>query len=218
MKLRAKAILTSMIVAGSLYAGGDVVPVAPVAPVNANECGTGFYVGAGAAIQRMYGGKSSWTSYEKGQDKTVPLLGILGYKFNCYLAVEGRVSQTVYEEDYADILTYSFFVKPMYPVTEDINIYALIGYGVVDAEYTDGRAPAPKNLIGQTIVDKGAFQWGFGASYDITENWSIFADYTMLMYEQSVPARPLYFDDVPAGRTWDHISDDSINVGVTYSF
>ena len=215
MKMGTKAILTSMIVAGSLYAGGDIVPVAPVAPV-ANECGTGFYVGAGAAIQRMYAGKSSWTAYEDGQDKTVPLLGILGYKFNCYLAVEGRVSQTVYEEDYADILTYSIFIKPMYPVTEDINVYALIGYGVVDAEYTDGRAPAPKNLIGQTIVDKGAFQWGFGASYDITDSWSIFADYTMLMHKQSVSPRKLYYYDTP--NRWDQISDDSINVGVTYSF
>ena len=207
--------VVAMVAIGSMaQAGGDIAPVAPV-PV-ASSCGEGFYVGAALAIQRTYAGDSSWSGYENGQDKTVPLVGILGYKFNCYLSVEGRISQTVYEEDYADVLTYSIFLKPMYPVTESLNVYALIGYGVVDAEYTDGDTPAPANRIGQTIVDSGSFQWGLGLDYAINENWSLFLDYTRLMNKKSVSPRPLYYYDSPT--RWNHISDDSINVGVLYHF
>jgi opacity protein-like surface antigen len=209
--------VVAMVAIGSMaQAGGDIAPVAPV-PV-ASSCGEGFYVGAALAMQRTYGGDADWfDDGVLGQDKTVPLTGILGYKFNCYLAVEGRISKTVYEEDYADVLTYSIFLKPMYPVTEDLDVYALIGYGVVDAEYTDGDVPAPSNLIGQTIVDKGGFQWGFGASYAVNESWTVFLDYTRLMHKRSISPRPLYGYDVGV-RTWDHISDDAINLGVLYRF
>jgi len=216
MKKSIRAIAAALVLSGiAAQAGGDIVPVVDPVPVE-NGCRDGFYVGGAVAIQRMYAGNKSWSAYELGQDKTVPLVGILGYKFNCYLAVEGRISQTVYEEDYADILTYSIFLKPMYPVTEDFNVYALIGYGVVDAKKTDGQTPAPSNEIGDTIVNKGSFQWGFGLSYDINEKWSLFADYTRLMNKQSIPPQKLYYYDAP--NAWDHISDDSINVGVTYRF
>jgi hypothetical protein len=38
----------------------------------------------------------------------------------------------------------------------------------------------------------------------------------MLMHKQSIPAQKLYYYDAP--KRWNHISDDSINVGVTYRF
>jgi opacity protein-like surface antigen len=106
----------------------------------------------------------------------------------------------------------------MYPVTEDFNVYALIGYGVVKSEATDGDAPAPAYRVGETIVDEGSFQWGLGLNYQFNEHWTIFADYTRLLNEESIPPKPLYADDVPAGRTWDKISVDRVNVGVIYRF
>jgi opacity protein-like surface antigen len=214
MKKSLMSLMAAAVMGSSLYGGGDIVPVAPV-PAD-NGCRDGFYVGGAVAIQRTYADDSDWFNYVEGQDKTVPIVGILGYKFNCYLAVEGRVSQSVLEEDYGDVLTYSIFLKPMYPVTESLNVYALIGYGVVDAEYTDGNTPAPANRIGQTIVDIGSFQWGLGLDYAINENWSVFLDYTRLMNEKSVSPRPLYNYDSPT--QWKHISDDSINIGVLYHF
>jgi opacity protein-like surface antigen len=200
-----------MVLGGALYGGGDIAPVAPVpAPY---DCGEGIYVGGALTVQRTFAGPSGWTSYEDGQDKTGALTGVLGYKFNCYLALEGRVGQNLYEEDYADVLTYSIFLKPMYPVTEDLDLYALLGYGVVRVEGTDGKNPAVN--IGKTIVDKGSFQWGFGASYEVLEHLSVFLDYTKLMDKQSIPPQRLSVSDT---HTWDQISDDTINLGLFYSF
>ena len=214
MRMRIAGLVVTMLLAVGAEAGGDITPVA-AAPAE-NGCATNWYVGAGAAIQRTYAGNSSWSGYELGQDKTLPVLGILGYRFNCYFAVEGRVAQSVMEEDYADVLTYSIFLKPMYPVSEDFTVYGLLGYGVVRVEGTDGNTPAAN--VGKTIVDKGNFQWGFGMAYDLTENWSLFVDYTMLMHKASIDPQPLYDYDVGDGRNWDQLSDDAINMGVTYRF
>ena len=189
-----------------------MVPVAPV-PVESG-CHNGFYVGAGFAVQRTYSTEHDWFSEKMDtQDKTVPLVGILGYQFNCYIGVEGRISQSIFEEDYADVLTYSLFLKPQYPVTDDFTVYALLGYGVVNVEGTDGDTPAAN--VGKTIVDKGSFQWGVGLSYDLTENWTIFLDYTNLMHDESIAPQRLY-DYNP--NYYDKISDDSITLGVFYRF
>lgn len=210
-----KKTIRSMVVAGilssALFAGGNVAPVAPVAV--ADVCYHGFYVGGGGSIQRTYSIDKDWSKYVATQDKTNPIFGLIGYQFNCYLSVEGRISQSVYEEDYADVLTYSFFLKPQYPVTEDFTVYALLGYGVVRVKGTDGNTPAAN--VGKTIVDKGSFQWGFGMSYDVTESWSLFVDYTSLMKDKSITPQRLYYYDP---KKYDKLSDDAINVGVIYHF
>lgn len=211
MKKTILSIAAAGALSGALYAGGNVLPVAPV-PV-ADVCHHGFYAGVAAAMQRTYSTKKDWSAFVESQDKTVPLVGLLGYQLNCYLSVEGRISQSVYEEDYATVLTYSIFLKPQYSVTDDFTVYGLLGYGVVNVEGTDGRKPAAN--IGQTIVDKGSFQWGLGLSYDVTESWSLFVDYTSLMKDKSITPQRLYDYDP---KYYDKISDDSINVGVMYHF
>jgi opacity protein-like surface antigen len=211
---RTLSLLSAMMIAGTIsYAGGDIV--GEYLPLEKHD--SGFYAGGAVSIQRTYSDDSDWFDDNvKGQDKTVPLTAIAGYQFNEYFAIEGRISKSVYEEDYADVLTYSVFLKPQYPINDDWKVYALIGYGVVDVEGTDGDTPAAN--VGATIVDSGSFQWGIGTSFRFFDNWSIFVDYTSLMMDKSIPSQPLYHYDIADGRTWDEISDDSINVGVTYLF
>ena len=66
-----------------------------------------------------------------------------GYKFNPYIAVEGRYSFGISSSNdlgwtnglNSDITvdSWGLYVKPMYPVTDAMNIYALLGYGSTDA-------------------------------------------------------------------------------------
>ena len=128
----------------------------------------------------------------------------VGYKFNPYIAVEGRYNLSLgdtalgdtYRDDRlaeADLSVLSFFVKPMYPIAPEMDIYVLLGYSLINASYS----------VNATSLDEGAFSWGAGASYDITEDFAIFAEYTR------------FYDDTLSG--FDHVVD-SFNVGVNYKF
>jgi len=93
----------------------------------------------------------------------------------------------------ADLSVLSFFVKPMYPIAPEMDIYVLLGYSLINASYS----------VNATSLDEGAFSWGAGASYDMTEDFAIFAEYTR------------FYDDTLSG--FDHVVD-SFNVGVNYKF
>ena len=62
-----------------------------------------------------------------------------------------------------DFKAWGIYVKPMYPVTDAFDIYALLGYGNVE--------------IGDGWLDESGFQWGLGASYEFTNNLAVFVDY-----------------------------------------
>jgi len=207
------AAAVAAVLGSSAEAGGDIVPVVPVAS-SGQSC---WYVGVGGSARSLYGGDLDWTSDSTaGQDKVGDLFAVAGCRFHKYLAVEGRVGKSFFDLDYSDSWYASIFLKPIYDVTEDFSVYGLLGYGYIKAEYEDGDVPGPADKIGDTIVSTGSFQWGLGASYDINEDWTIFADYVWMLNDKSMSPRKLYHYDAP-GR-WDHLSIDSINVGVLYHF
>jgi opacity protein-like surface antigen len=96
---------------------------------------------------------------------------------------------------------WSLFVKPQYPVTEDFNIYALLGFGGVNIDSVTTEI---------VDVDDTSFQWGLGASYDITESIAIFADYTNLANDMDG-----YFY---TSTDLTQVDVDTFNVGLTYKF
>lgn len=122
-----------------------------------------------------------------------------GYKFNPYIAVEGRYNVSLGDTDRDDYMdkadgsVLSLFVKPMYPIAPEMDIYALLGYSLTDVS----------NDVDITSFDEGAFSWGLGASYDMTEEFAVFADYTR------------FYDDTLRG--FDHVVD-GFNIGLTYKF
>ena len=74
------------------------------------------------------------------------------------------------------------------------------------------------------MIDDWTFQYGFGVSYtfvdkDHPENdegdWSIFAEYTMYMDDQSMSPTYLY-DYNP--NLYDNLSMNGLSVGVSYHF
>ena len=179
-------------------AGGDIVP----APVPMEEVdNSSFYIGLAisAISSRDAAVSMDIFNVKEGQDRLGNITFQVGYNFNEYVAVEGRYTTTFTDEDKVEMDDWSIFVKPQYPVTEDFNIYALLGFGGVTIDPVNGST---------VNVDDSSFQWGLGASYDFTENISVFFDYTNLANDMD-------------GIYWDgalQVDADAFNLGVTYKF
>ena len=92
----------------------------------------------------------------------------------------------------------------MYPVTDALDVYALLGYGNVTLS----------DEFGDWLNEDG-FQWGLGASYEFTNNLSVFADYVQIQDDAD-------FSEV-YGEGW--FKKDflvytiyTVNIGLSYRF
>ena len=142
-------------------------------------------------------------------DKTAGLMGRIGYDFNQFFGLEVRGIKTNWESEGGDIEHYGAFLKPMYPISNDINIYGLAGYAKTETPGVTRRK-----------TDAEAFAWGLGMEYDFGNDkakkgkysrdfdgygnqehgWGLFADYERLVQKSGSP------------------DFDTLNVGVTYDF
>ena len=193
--------LVAVLTMGTLaMAGGDIAPVEPMVETPMVEESTpgAFYLGlaygaASSDVGETYtpiSGPLEVYSHDNDYD-TIMLQA--GYKFNPYIAVEGRYWFDL--DNSTD--TWGIYAKPMYPVTDAIDIYGLLGYASSDADYG---------------VDADGFSWGIGGAYAFSDNVAVFVDYTSM-----------YDDDDTVG----YIGGDSSkfnteitswNFGVTYTF
>jgi len=203
-------------------AGGDIAPVEPVVetPIVAAPVGN-FYVGAGIS-------SLTWKDKIEGSalgslepiwiDEKISWTGgtiLAGYAFNPYLAVEGRYTMSFTDAswevngrdagNYNDELSnIAIYLKPMLPVG-DFTLYGLLGYGQTTFKWEGGSEDS----------DSG-FQWGVGASYQLSDALSVFVDYTV-MYDDAEfdpPAESLMVMIIP--RT--DFKVDAITAGLTYKF
>jgi len=176
-----------------------------------------FYAGTGTIYNRVYSISSGWfNNNPHTQDETGGISLIAGYQFGNYLAVESRITTTFFERNYSDLTAYSMFLKPQYPVTDTFSVYGLLGFGNVKVKGSKGDSSygAHEDVIGKTILDHTEFQWGVGLSYNVTENFSIFADYTSLAKDADIESTLYSYD--PA--IYHKLSVDGITVGILYSF
>ncbi|MEA1954192.1 MAG: porin family protein [Campylobacterota bacterium] len=129
----------------------------------------------------------------------------VGYKFNPYIAVEGRYAKTFGEpwqvkgampSDDSEISTMGIYLKPMYPIGPEFDMYVLLGY-------TSTEVIGEFSVDDSFAFDEGSFSWGVGGTYALTEELALFIDYTE------------FYDDNPVGR--DSVVD-SFNFGLSYHF
>lgn len=126
-------------------AGGDIAPMEPVieTPVMAEPVASvgNFYVGLGYSYMNM---NVEIGTYEADASANSVLL-LAGYNFNQYIGIEGRYSMNVGDitvsetgapdTDYSDDFSnFGIYLKPMYPVSNEFNVYALLGYGEVTVD------------------------------------------------------------------------------------
>jgi len=154
-------MMMSILFASTLFAGGDIAPVE--APAIVAPDASGFYLGTGYS----YTTADASVGIISADDNLNTLALIAGYKVNEYIAVEGRYSMSNTGNMFSDFDTnydtWAVYAKPMYPVTEELDVYALVGYAKSDF-----------------IDNDGGFSYGAGASYEVLENVEFFVDYTVL--------------------------------------
>jgi OOP family OmpA-OmpF porin len=176
-----------------------IVPASNISPI---------YVGLGLVAAR-YDSRclSSVTSCD-GVDKSGGLLVRAGYDFNEYMGMEARALFTAYKDSKSKIKHYGAFVKPMYPLTDGLNAYGLVGFA--------------KNTTSGTLrkIDVSGLAFGAGLEYDLSDDkkkdakydrefdgiadqekgFGVFADYEKLYYKSGAPKL------------------DAVSVGITYDF
>jgi len=177
----------------------------PVKPLE-NIVPLGLYVGLGL-VAAAYDPKCSCTGGEGSRDKTAGVVGRVGYDFNKFVGVEARGIRTNWKSDGGKIKHYGAFLKPMYPVTNDVNVYGLAGYAKTK---TEGSL---------RLTDAESFAWGAGVEYDLAKDvakegrysrsfdgygdqeggWGFFADYERLVQKSGSPD----LDTISAGITYD---------------
>lgn len=173
------------------FAGGDIAPVEPIVEVVEEPVveDKGFYLGLG------YSGNSVDISGlgTVGDDSDSDAFIVqLGYKFNSWFALEGR-----YWNGNNDFDAWGLYAKPMYPVTDAFDLYALLGYGNAGAAHSG------------VDFDESEFQWGLGAAYSFTDSFAVFVDYMELANGDGViPGTTVPYD-------WEV---DNWNIGFTYQF
>jgi opacity protein-like surface antigen len=199
-------------------AGGDIAPVEPVVetPVVVENTDAGFYVGAAYGLASWnYSISAAGTTFTDLDENFNEFMILGGYKVNPYVAIEGRywfgssddITWGNLGTHNTSIDAWGVYVKPMYPVTDVFDVYALLGYGSVDMTVKDPGSDYVSSADGS---DDG-FSWGLGASYEVTPNVGIFVDW-IRNYDDTITYNVL-------GTDVDEESTvDTFNFGVTYKF
>ena len=213
-----KTVISMVTVAAmsmSAVAGGNIAPVEePVMVVEPVVSDSGLYLGmaygfTNSSTDHVGGTLGSSITYLENIDYG-SLMFQTGYKFNEYVAVEGRywLGFDKSAEDYVFGLTldtnsdtWGVYVKPMYPVTEELNVYALLGYASTTFEATH-----PQRTF-TTLYEPEGFSWGLGAEYEFTQNIAAFVDYVSMVDETTTSGTAEFDDKIY-----------SVNVGLTYRF
>ena len=205
-----------------LYAGGKSTEVAksPIVPIVQEDVNP-WYLGVGI----IPFGKFNTDCYE---DVTYGAMLRGGYEFNQYFGLEARAMKTFAGEGPNGGETFQHFglyAKPMYPVSERFNIYALAGYGYTETINDGGNGNLPE-------IDDWDFSWGVGLEYDLSDKkgdfiqdaaydrgfdgyadqergWGIFVDYQSLWMDHK-------FHHRTKGNKKVDLS--VVSVGITYDF
>ena len=107
-----------------------------------------------------------------------------GYDFNQYVGIEGRywfgldadTTLASGNENWpADVTidAWGIYVKPMYPVSDAFNIYALLGYAGADLEVDRADYTFTSDSV-------DGFSWGIGAEYRFSDAVGLFVDYVSI--------------------------------------
>jgi len=202
-----------------LQAGGgkNMAPAEAVVTPIVTEDISPWYLGAGFAWANFSLEDCSGVPGCTYEDTTYGIMVRGGYEVNQYFGIEGRFIDTFLDEGPfggAPLMHVGLFAKPQYPVSENVNVYGLLGYG-----YT-------KNLGNDERLNYFDDDWGFsagvGLEYDLSDRegdrvengnydrafdgyadqgrgWSLFVDYQRLLIKSDVPD----MDVISAGVRYD---------------
>lgn len=166
-----------------LEAGKDVAPAtAPVAPVAAPA---GLYAGVGLTGS-FFSKDCPCADGSRIHDNTYGVALRMGYDWSPYLGIEGQAHWAPLESDFMKMRNLGLYLKPQYDVTDQLNLYGLLGYG-----WTRFSCDCPDRPHHTHSVN--GFQYGAGFEYFLQERqegekhegWSIWGNYLNLMHKKT---------------------------------
>ncbi len=195
--IAAIAVMTISANAGKNYIPAVVEPI----PVPVVEIPLGLYLGGGftyanSECQCDDSVKfSNGTTSKKTKGDTYGYNLKAGYTINEFMAVEAKYINTPWGDNDKSLKHYGIYFKPTYSVSENIDIYALLGYGQTECE---------------TLKDKQkGFAWGAGAEYTINPKNQGLKEGVGIYIEYLRPLKKTGNKDITV---------DMVNAGVAYHF
>ena len=128
-----------------------------VAPAKAS----GLYIAGGLTdVAIANNNRASLFKEKKGQDRQIGLTGRIGYDFMDYLGAELRGTYGIAKDSGSKFKQIGGYLKPNYDVTDDINLYGLLGLSKTNPG----------------VGSNTGFSYGAGLDYGLTEKVSVFTD------------------------------------------
>jgi len=140
----------------------------------------------------------------------------LGYNFNKYIGVEGRLGYGVSSADHdgggeSEMKeNYGIYLKPQLPLSDKVSLFGLLGYAKAKVESTAGTSGG---LAGTLDEDSPSF--GLGFEFAVNDSWSIVAEGVRILH--SVEASSGTYTPAPSPAE-DDINLDTYGLGVNYKF
>jgi OOP family OmpA-OmpF porin len=166
----------------------------------------GFYVGLGISGTR-YHSHCPCNSGIDFKEKSLAVAGRVGYDYNQYIGVEARGIKDFAEDDKASISHAGVFIKPMYPITKDMNLYGLIGMAKTKTSGDYPKVNSESLALGAGIEydlskdepKNGKYNRDFDGAGDQEKGFGLFLDYERMVVKKNAPL----LDTVSAGVTYD---------------
>ena len=202
MKRLKVAIASLAILTMTANAGKNVEPpISEPIPVPVINIPLGLYLGGGFTYasskcqcdNSIKFSNGSTSKISKGKTYGVNLKA--GYTINSFLAVEAKYIYTPWGDKNKTLKHYGLYLKPTYAVSDNLDIYALLGYGKTECDTL-------KSSI------KG-FSWGVGAEYTLNKKIQGKKDGLGVYVEYVRPVKK-------TGNK--NITVDMVNFGASYHF
>ena len=135
-------------------------PIPTPEPISSSNA-MGYYIAGGLTdIAVRQQGTVNLFSSELTQDRQIGLTGRLGYDFMDYLGAELRGTYGISKDSSDKFSQFGAYLKPNYNVTDEINLYGLLGASKTDTG----------------IASDTGFSYGAGLDYGISDKVSVFTD------------------------------------------
>jgi len=163
----------------------------------------GLYVGLAVSDMAVRSDDEAYKAFfsEKAHsDRQVGITALIGYNFMRYLGAELRAALSVSGENAGqdNLAEFGIYLKPQYPVGDDLNLYGLLGYSAINMSDPATGTRANDNPFSG---DNQGFSFGAGLDYGVTENISVFTDVVNYLRDYG-----------GSNSTW------GANLGVKYNF